>query len=391
MTFLDFFAGIGGLRVGMEKAGHTCLGFCEKDKYATASYTSMHLITELQRKELKHLSLKKRQNEILKEEYRNGEWYVDNIKTVRAKDLPKVDVWCFGSPCTSFSLAGKRKGLEGESGLIQEIFRLLRETREEDRPEWLIYENVKGMFSSNRGYDYLAVLTAMDELGYDAEWQLVNSKDFGVPHNRERVYTIGHFRGKGRKHILPLERTNGTGRNGLDAHCVGGLGKKTSNGGRQYYQQDRIYDGTTVATSLCANLPSVDGMKSNMYLIPVEISGRNVRIKQDIAHCLNANDQRKVFGAKQIRTMVGIEAKQKYQGEYIKLPFGDNLYAKWFDKYDAYFIIRRLTPKECFRLQGFSDELYKKAEFVNTPSQLWKQAGNSVTVNIVYEIAKALY
>lgn len=165
MTFLDLFSGIGGFHSGMELAGHTCVGFCEFDKFATASYTSMYLITDGQREYLETLPLKQRQKEILKEEYRNGLWYANDIRSVEAGDIPRADIWCFGAPCQSFSIAGKREGLDGESGLVREVFRILRNIKEEDRPEWLIYENVKGMLSSTKGFDYLAILLEMDEGG----------------------------------------------------------------------------------------------------------------------------------------------------------------------------------------------------------------------------------
>lgn len=99
MKFIDFFAGIGGFRRGMELAGHECVGFCEFDKFATASYTSMHLLTKEQREFLDKMPLKQRQKEILKEEYRNGEWYTNDIRRVYAGDIPKADCWCFGFPC----------------------------------------------------------------------------------------------------------------------------------------------------------------------------------------------------------------------------------------------------------------------------------------------------
>ena len=205
MKFIDWFAGVGGFRRGLELSGHECVGFCEFDKYAVMSYTSMHLITDEQRAYLETLPLKERQKEILKEKYRNGEWYADDIRTVYAGSIPKADCWCFGSPCQDFSICGERRGLDGDrSSLIREIFRLLGETREQDRPEWLIYENVKGMLSSNRGFDFLAILLEMDELGYDIEWQLVNSKYFGVPQSRERVFTIGHHRRFSERKILPV-------------------------------------------------------------------------------------------------------------------------------------------------------------------------------------------
>lgn len=209
MKFIDWFSGIGGFREGFTQAGHECVGFCEYDKYAVASYTSMYLITEEQREYLATLPLKQRQEEILKEEYRNGEWYRQDIRAVNAGDVPRADIWAFGSPCQDFSLAGRRAGLQGDrSSLIREIFRLISETVEELRPKWLVYENVKGMLSSNGGRDYLAILTEMDRWGYDTEWCLINSKEY-VPQNRERIYTVGHLRAYGRKEIFPIEGSDG--------------------------------------------------------------------------------------------------------------------------------------------------------------------------------------
>ena len=150
----------------MELAGHECVGFCEWDKFAVASYTSMHLLTDEQRSRLAGMDLKARQKEILKEEYRNGEWYSADVRLITADNVPRADCWCFGAPCQDFSIAGQRKGLGGDrSSLVREVFRVLGELKEEDRPEWLIYENVKGMLSSNRGFDFLAILLELLVVG----------------------------------------------------------------------------------------------------------------------------------------------------------------------------------------------------------------------------------
>ena len=198
MTFFDLFAGVGGFRRGLELAGHKCVGFCEWDKFATASYTSMHCITEEQRAYLATLDLKQRQKEILKEEYRNGEFYSNDVRLIGRDNIPRADIWTFGAPCQDFSVAGHRKGLEGDrSSLVREVFRAISELEEADRPEWLIYENVKGMLNSNRGYDFAAILLEMEQLGYDIQWEVFNTKNFGIPQNRERVYTVGHFGKRG--------------------------------------------------------------------------------------------------------------------------------------------------------------------------------------------------
>ena len=205
MKFIDWFAGIGGFRRGMELAGHECVGFCEFDKFAVASYTSMHLITDEQREYLSTLDVKKRQKEILKEEYRNGEWYAADIRRVFAGDIPDADCWCFGFPCQDISVAGKQLGFKGNrSSLFFRVMYLVGQLEEEKKPEWLFIENVKNLLSVNRGWDFARLLSALDEGGYDAEWEVLNSKDFGVPQNRERCFVIGHLRSRGGRTVFPL-------------------------------------------------------------------------------------------------------------------------------------------------------------------------------------------
>lgn len=458
MKFIDLFAGIGGFRRGMELAGHECVGFCEWDKYATASYISMHLITNKQREYLSTLDLKKRQKEILKDEYKNGEWYSNDIRNLDAGSVPKADCWCFGAPCQDFSIAGKRAGLNGDrSSLVREVFRILGEIEEKSRPEWIIYENVKGMFSSNRGFDYLEILLAMDGLGYDCEWQLFNSKDWGVPQNRERVYTVGHLRSRGAAKIFPITGADGE-------NCIQKLGNYLPTRTRGNPNQGRIYSIEGIGP--CLNKMDGGGREPSVA-IPVTLGANVVKNEIEIAHCLNANDSRKFLGKKQDGTAVCIpvltpgrvnkcqngrrfkedgepmftltgqdrhgvgvsvydmhnksvrddglcgtltssgntstthcgsfgviipvsNGKNESSGIYVR--FSDELivYAIWYEKYQCYIAIRKLTPKECFRLQGWTDDYFEKAQFVNSDSQLYKQAGNGVTVNVVYEIGSRI-
>lgn len=166
MKFVDFFAGIGGFRKGLELAGHECVGFCEFDKFATASYTSMHLITEEQRDFLSNMPLKQRQKEILKEEYRNGEWYANDIRRVYAWDIPKADCWCFGFPCQDISVAGKQLGFQGNrSSLFFRVMYLIGQLEEENKPTYLFIENVKNLLSVNGGWDFARLLVEMDRGG----------------------------------------------------------------------------------------------------------------------------------------------------------------------------------------------------------------------------------
>lgn len=301
MTFLDLFAGIGGFRRGLELAGHECVGFCEWDKYADASYTAMHLLTDDQRERLAVLPLKQRQKEILKEEYRNGEWYASDIRDIRAEAMPKVDCWTFGAPCQDFSVAGTRSGMAGErSSLVREVFRLLRETEEGDRPEWLIYENVKGIFSSNSGLDYLSILLEMEELGYDVQWQIFNSKDWGVPQNRERVYTVGHLRAKGRLEIFPFPGADGANQPEAKPLLMNERREPLPSGCKVPPVQKRVYDAGGISCTV-TTFPRFQ----LAYAVPCFIDKRADAIQErQVANAITATENRGLSQRNQVGTAI---------------------------------------------------------------------------------------
>lgn len=505
MKFLEFFAGIGGFRKGMEAAGHECVGFCEFDKWAVASYTSMHLITEEQRQYLSTLTLKQRQKEILKDEYRNGEWYANDIRRVYAGDIPKADCWCFGFPCQDISVAGKQAGFQGNrSSLFFRVMYLVGQLKEEDRPTYLFIENVKNLLSVNGGWDFARLLIEMEQWGYDAEWQVLNSKDFGVPQSRERCFIIGHLRGRSVSKVFPIEGTDG--KNSVSLNLFGCLNGRNS-------QRDRVYSGDGLAPTISTKpggntepkvsikiigeinssqdgkILSTDGIvnchsaghgnnpkiaipvltpdraekRQNgrrfkedgepMFTltsqdrhgvatsIPVSMSRNVIENEINVAHCLNTNDSRKFFGKNQkgnaviecvadksdVTVKVAEATKQGYsecrvgidtvnlsvpgsktrrgrvgkeiantldtscnQGIFVQVSEELTVYAVWYEKYQCYIAIRKLTPRECFRLQGWPDDYFEKAQFVNSDSQLYKQAGNGVTVNVIEAIAEKL-
>ena len=201
MKFIDFFSGVGGFTRGMELAGHKCVGHCEIDKFAEASYRSMHTITETQRDYLRKLPLKERQMEILKEEYLNGEWYAADITGVRPDEVPEVDCYCFGFPCQAFSIAGNRRGFEDARGtLFFEVMRIAKERK----PQILFAENVAGLLSHRNGITFDVIINTMAELGYLVEWQVLNSRYFGVPQNRERVFLVGHLGDRCGREVFPI-------------------------------------------------------------------------------------------------------------------------------------------------------------------------------------------
>lgn len=176
MKFFDFFAGIGGFRLGMEMAGHECVGHCEIDKWAQASYRAMYPESE-------------------------SEVFFEDVRAIKPGDMPDADCYCFGFPCQSFSIAGKRGGFDDTRGtLFFEVMRLAKERK----PAILLGENVKGLLNHEGGRTFETIINTMDQLGYLVEWQVCNSKYFGVPQSRERVYIIGHFRERSCRTILPI-------------------------------------------------------------------------------------------------------------------------------------------------------------------------------------------
>ena len=491
MKFIDWFAGIGGFRRGMELAGHECVGFCEFDKFATASYISMHLLTDEQRKKLDELPQKKRQKEILKDEYRNGEWYANDVRRVCADDIPKADCWCFGFPCQDISVAGKQLGFQGNrSSLFFRVMYLIGQLKEEDKPTYLFIENVKNLLSVNGGWDFARLLIEMEQGGYDAEWQVLNSKDFGVPQNRERCFIVGHLRGRSSSKVFPVERADGE--NSVSLNLFGCLNGRNS-------QRDRVYSSEglapTISTKPGGNTePKVPIIFDTSYIgqdgkvreyegICPTLTSRDYKEPRSVGVVCNVNPSGKVMNGNvydsnglspslttnkgegnkiaipvltpnraekrqngrrfkddgepmftltgQDRHGIAVEVKEATKQGYTECRVGigsvnlavpgsatrrgrvghgvantldtscnqgifvrvsDELivYAIWYEKYQCYIAIRKLTPKECFRLQGWSDDYFEKAQFVNSDSQLYKQAGNGVTVNVIQEIAERM-
>jgi DNA (cytosine-5)-methyltransferase 1 len=433
MKFIDFFAGIGGFRRGMELEGHECVGFCEFDKFAVASYTSMHLITQEQREFLSKMPLKQRQKEILKEEYRNGEWYANDIRRVYAGDIPKADCWCFGFPCQDISVAGKQLGFQGNrSSLFFRVMYLIGQLEEENRPTYLFIENVKNLLSINGGWDFARLLIEMEQRGYDAEWQVLNSKDFGVPQNRERCFIIGHLRGRGSAEVFPVERADredniqiiqkgyGTYKaqnSGIAIPVLTPDKAEKRQNGRRFKENGEPMFTLTGQDRHGAGIELIgvidpQGRKAKCVTPKGEVptlrsqshgNEPNVCIKvaeatkQGYSECRVGIDSvnLSVPGSKTRRGRVGRDVANTLdtscnQGIFVQVSEELTVYATWYEKYQCYIAIRRLTPKECFRLQGWTDDYFEKAEFVNSDSQLYKQAGNGVTVNVIRAIAEKL-
>ncbi|AVU87786.1 DNA cytosine methyltransferase [Listeria monocytogenes] len=413
MKFLDLFAGIGGFRLGMERAGHKCVGYVEIDKFARKSYQAIH-DTE-------------------------GEWTREDITKVTDEEWRElrgtVDVICGGFPCQAFSIAGKRLGFEETRGTL--FFEIARAAKQ-IQPRYLFLENVKGLLSHNKGETFATILTALDELGYDAEWQILNSKDFGVPQNRERVFIIGNLRGTGGREIFPLGGENrtfnkndiGGGREPKIAIPVltPGREEKRQNGRRFKDAGEEMFTLTVqdvhgVLIPICEATKRGYALAKPFDSVNLAMPNSNIRrgrVGDQIANTLDTSCNQgvvvrvgnvnpsgqgmngKVYSDKGISPTLTTNKGEGLKVAIIQKSRGFNHGGKhdiaptlssssWQENnllQEGNFRIRKLTPRECWRLQGFPDWAFDRAAEVNSNSQLYKQAGNSVTVNVIENIAK---
>ena len=380
MKFLDLFAGIGGFRLGMESAGHECVGFCEIDKYARASYKAIH----------------------------NTEGEIELHDITRVTDesirrIGRVDAICGGFPCQAFSIAGNRRGFEDTRGtLFFEIARFASILR----PQYLFLENVRGLLNHDGGATFETIIRTLDELGYDVEWQVLNSKNFGVPQNRERVFIIGHLRGERTRNVFPI--SGESEQSDYQPPKIEIIGNTKNPNGTSKGTKSVVYGSGGVVGTLTAT----------DYKEPKQVAIKQFGILQP-----NFNQCGVVYEtdgiAPTIRAYQGgglepkIRVKEATSKGYAEAEVGDSvnlshpnsktrrgrvgkqvantlLTGESQGVIEPDFRIRKLTPRECWRLQGFPDWAFDKAQEVNSNSQLYKQAGNSVTVNVIAAIAKEL-
>jgi DNA (cytosine-5-)-methyltransferase len=445
LKFLDLFAGIGGFRFGMESAGHECIGFCEIDKFARASYKAIHN-TE-------------------------GEIELHDITAVSDESIRgfrSVDVICGGFPCQAFSIAGHRRGFEDTRGtLFFEICRFASILR----PKYLFLENVRGLLNHDGGATFETIVRTLDGLGYDVEWQVLNSKNFGVPQNRERVFIIGHLRGQRTRNIFPI---SGEGQS-ISSQSVVKIGNVNPSGNGM---NGEVYQADGLAPTLTTN--KGEGQKIAIPVLTPDRAekrqnGRRFKTDGEPMFTLTAQDRHGVVVGNEIKKFGTIEPNfnqsgvvyetdgiaptiRAYQGGglepkiiqrghgynrggehniaptltsnsyhennvlkiteatsqgYAEATVGDSINLSHPNSktrrgrvgkqiantlltgesqgvVEPDFRIRKLTPRECWRLQGFPDWAFDKAQEVNSNSQLYKQAGNSVTVNVIAAIAKEL-
>ncbi len=394
INLLDLFSGIGGFHLGLEKAGFKVNSYnSEIDKYAIQVY---------------------------KHNFKDSK-YVGSVTDVRGSELPRINGITFGSPCQDFSLAGRRKGMSGErSSLIFEAIRLIKECR----PDFFIWENVKGTFSSNNRQDFAAILQAFTNIGgYRLEWQLLNTKWF-LPQNRERVYLVGYLGDGSRGQIFPIgEKYKGIDEGAKQTTTVRTLTAGGNSGGMHSSM-------TLIKTNNSKGFEEMTEEDSLNYSNPNSKTRRG-RVGKGVAQTLDTGCEQAVIGAMRGRNpdnpsdrSKGAPLKQtleintdgvsntltRVQKDNYVLGYSRDAKGKVVSRHKKdiantihsssgtgnntdQFVnsIRRLTPIECERLQGFPDNWTKVgSEGPISDTQRYKMCGNAVTVDVVKAVGERI-
>lgn len=315
MKVLELFAGIGACSKALTNLGieHEIVDAVEVDKYAIKSFNAIH-----------------------------GTDFEPQDITKWDKDI-ECDLIMHGSPCQDFSVAGKNAGGDKDSGtrssLMYETLRIV----EKLRPKYVIWENVKNLLSKKHRHNFDAYLEAMGKLGYTNFYQVLNAKDYGVPQNRERVFTVSILGGGEFEFPEPEE---------LKIRLKDVLDKEVD---EKFYLNDKLLK--TYQRNFGSNYVAIRTANKKGYDLATDGDG------VDLAYPNSATRRGRV-GHGVSKTLACGDTMGVYQN----------------------YRIRKLTPKECWRLMGFDDSDFEKAEKVNSNSQLYKQAGNSIVVNVLEKI-----
>lgn len=376
-TIGSLFAGIGGFDLGFERAGFKTAWACEIDQKAQA---------------------------VLRLRFPDVKLH-DDVCAVGSHNLEPVDVVTFGSPCQDLSVAGKRAGLTGErSGLFHEAARVIRELRAaHGKPDFAIWENVPGAFSSNGGRDFAAVVQAMVDLGArDVAWRVLDSRFFGVAQRRRRVFLVADFGGERAEQVLAL------------AEGVRGYSPK----GRQARQKSSIGASYSPATSGAVTSKWAKGGgpagDEHYNLVITHVPEKSACLEttnHDYSTAVAFNWQEGPSGAlgmsnadtggsPPVRASQTLAVAYKVAGT----PGGGSGQREWsndLNRNGAFILIstsvvRRLTPTECCRLQGFPDHWNSEGvdktdrRFSMADAPRYRQLGNAVTVNVANWLANNL-
>ncbi|WP_442870323.1 DNA (cytosine-5-)-methyltransferase [Acutalibacter sp. 1XD8-36] len=380
------FAGIGGFRSGLEAVGgFECVGHCEIDRYANQAYNAMYNT--------------------------KGECFFADARTIDPGQIPDIDLICGGFPCQSFSIAGKRRGFadDARGTLFFEIARLAAAKR----PAFLLLENVPGLLSHDGCRTFAAILSTLDELGYDVAWQVLNSKNFGVPQSRKRVYIVGYLRGKCSGEILSFTDTNGAsleqvlpGPEGCRVYSPSGVSITLTSSAGGFGGRSGLYDVSLPIKVMTKAGYQLAHPGDSIDLAYATMNTRRGRVGDKIAHtvtpgnnqgyffidlnenpeltenarCLLANQDAGIGKFKGGKSGVFVEGQAPFAVP-VQDADGNLHYGK----------VRKLMPIECWRLQGFSDDQFHKAASTGlSDAQLYKMAGNAVTVPVISALGEKI-
>lgn len=342
LKVLELFGGIGACSKALKKLGinYEITDYVEIDKYAVKSFNAIH----------------------------NTNFEPQDI-TTWDKNID-VDLIMHGSPCQDFSLAGSQAGGDEGSGtrssLMYETIRIV----EKLKPKYVIWENVKNVISKKHKHNFDNYLNKMEELGYKNYWQVLNAKDYGIPQNRERVFTVSI-----RNDITIVLEDNRyfefPPKQELKLKLKDMLEDKVD---EKYYLSEKMMNYV---------LDNNETQKGTKWEGRVD----NDTLNSNIAHTLSV---RGAGGSQRagVSNFIVDDYDDEIKVKELKLKINNSNDAMGAIINDLR--IRKLTPKECWRLMGFDDEDFEKAEKVNSNTQLYKQAGNSIVVNVLMAIFKEL-
>lgn len=354
----DAFSGIGGFRSAFEKVGcFKTVGWCEIDRFAQKSYRALFDT--------------------------GGEQFYENIRDIDTAGLADFDLLVGGFPCQPFSCAGKRLGTKDERGtLFFELARIL----EAKRPRYFIFENVPGLLGIEKGQTFKIILETLSKLGYCVEWLVHDSAGFGVPQSRKRVYLAGCLGVDCSGKILAFGNCDEENSRKVK-QLIGGS------------QGQRVYAPDGFAVTQCSGSGGMGG-KTGLYLIDMNYpptlteKARCITARQDSGVSKHKGEHSGVLVEDGPRAILNPFKEEVYQnGRRVKEPNEPMFTLTVVDRHGIVHQgrIRRLMPIECWRLQGFTTEQFRKVEAAGlSDAQLYKQAGNAVTVNVVEALARNL-
>ena len=319
-------------------------------------------------------------------------WYCSDAREADPNTMPEFDLLCGGFPCQAFSLAGHRRGFDDPRGTL--FFELAR-LAEARHPPYLLFENVPGLLSHDSGRTFAAVLDTLDRLGYSVEWQVLNSKDFGVPQSRRRVYLVGTLDPRCRGKIFPFTETAGTslvqvqsGSQGERVYSPEGTSCSLTSGAGGFGGNTGLY-----AVGLPIKEATHRGYKmaypgDSIDLSYATTNTRRGRVGKGIAHTLTTDSTQGTL------CFVDLNEDPEYTAVSrcvtTRQDSGIHLHKRECSGVFQQGRIRRLTPRECLRLQGWQDDRIDRFIALHSDRQLYKQAGNGVTVNVVQAIGQRL-